>query len=224
MRKQNFWPPANEVPEGNVFTGVCLSTRGVECLPLGPVECLPLGMVGGVCLWVQGSRHPLGRHPLLGIHPPPGQTPAPGQTPPPRDDHWSERCASYWNAFLSFIFFRLSQEILCKRCSFHNRLVWTTCYNHYPFPNLQWERVLSMINSEPRVGGGWGECFYRPLPLSLLKKEAIFNIKLYTCQFRFQEEDWFAYVILNLLWTVKNNVEPFYIKCWKGTIVSYIWS
>ena len=63
----SYLPPANEVSEGYVFTGVCLSMGG----------CLPLAR--------RGVRHPLGRTPLgrhpwddtpwvnnpLGRHPPP---------------------------------------------------------------------------------------------------------------------------------------------------------
>ena len=66
-----YLPPANEVCEGYVFTGVCLSTVGVCLWP------------GGVCYTSQAntpSADPLGRHPwadtpLLDRHPPPGQTP-----------------------------------------------------------------------------------------------------------------------------------------------------
>ena len=64
-------PPANEVCEGYVFTGVCLSTGdgGGGCLLLVPGRCLPL-VVGRGYL----PHTPLGR---------PGQTP-PGRHPPGR--------------------------------------------------------------------------------------------------------------------------------------------
>ena len=43
-----FLPPANEVCEGYVFTGVCLSTRGGACVVLfGGGMC---GFSGGVCV------------------------------------------------------------------------------------------------------------------------------------------------------------------------------
>ena len=69
-----FLPPANEVCEGNVFTGVCLSTGS-------------------------GVHPPMtrGRHP-------PEQTPPSGQTPPPPGYYGmqstSGQYSSYWNAFL----------------------------------------------------------------------------------------------------------------------------
>ena len=114
--KMKSLPPANEVCEGYIFTGVCLSTRG-----------------GGVC-HIQPPRadtslgsHPLGRHPSggdplsrhtpLGRQPPWADTPGhtrPGQTPPPPAGYYgirstSGRYASYWNVFLfniiSSIFF-----------------------------------------------------------------------------------------------------------------------
>ena len=47
-----FLPPANEVWEGFVFTGVCLSTRGA-CVPSG--TCMAGGAcVVGVCAWQGG--------------------------------------------------------------------------------------------------------------------------------------------------------------------------
>ena len=62
-----FLPPANEVCEGYVFTGVCLSTRGgVTCVVLcGHAcwgACVVLGGVrgaGGVCV-VLGGVHGAG--------------------------------------------------------------------------------------------------------------------------------------------------------------------
>ena len=64
-----FLPPANEVCEGYVFTGVCLSTRG--CL----THCM------------------LGYTPLTGT--PPGEVHSPGQTPPGRyTPAWSDTPAS----------------------------------------------------------------------------------------------------------------------------------
>ena len=78
---QGFLPPANEVFEGYVFTGVCLSTGGMSVplhagiYPLGPVADTPQ------------SRHPHGsRH-----------TPSPWeQTPAPSPG------SAYWNAYLFF--------------------------------------------------------------------------------------------------------------------------
>ena len=57
-------PPANEVCEGYVFTGVCLSTGGGACMVWG-------GMVaGGVCgceghAWLQGACMVAGGHAWL---------------------------------------------------------------------------------------------------------------------------------------------------------------
>ena len=65
-----YFSPANEVCEGYVFTGVCLSTVGVSTSD--PGGCLP-----HTCLdrHTPGQTHPIDRHR------PPGQTPS-GQTPP----------------------------------------------------------------------------------------------------------------------------------------------
>ena len=59
--------PANEVCEGYVFTGVCLSTGGCGRHPLG--RHLP-------------GRPPTSRHPLGRSPPPLGRHPTTGQTPP----------------------------------------------------------------------------------------------------------------------------------------------
>ena len=73
-----FWtqgrllPPSNEVCEGYVFTGVCLSTGGV-C----PIACWNTHTPGQTHPWA--DTPPPGRHPMSRY--PPGQTP-PGQTPP----------------------------------------------------------------------------------------------------------------------------------------------
>ena len=99
-----YLPPTNEVCEGYVFTGVCLSTGG--CLPLVP---------GGV-----SATHPLGRHPL-GRHPPCADTPQadtptdkhpPRQTPPavlPGIWSTSKQYPSHWNAF---VFMQLLPKLL----------------------------------------------------------------------------------------------------------------
>ena len=54
-------PPANEVCEGYVFTGVCLSTGGACVLPVGGHACFPgvCGCRAGMCgcgghAWLQG--------------------------------------------------------------------------------------------------------------------------------------------------------------------------
>ena len=78
-----FLPPANEVCEGCVFTGVCLSTGG--CLPLVLGGCLPLVLGGGLPLvlgGVSGQTPPTPRQTSsLGRHPPPAQCML-GCTPP----------------------------------------------------------------------------------------------------------------------------------------------
>ena len=68
-----FLPPANEICEGNVFTGVCLSMgggvsqhalgRGV-CIPActGQEGCVSKDALGGVCPAWGGV---CGRHPLV---------------------------------------------------------------------------------------------------------------------------------------------------------------
>ena len=63
-------PLANEVCEGYVFTGVCVST-GRGCLPLVPVGCLPpLGQTPPEGRHPPRRHHPLGRHRLaVGRHP-----------------------------------------------------------------------------------------------------------------------------------------------------------
>ena len=101
-----FLPPATEVCEGYVFTGVCL-TMGDVCL-----WSWGCGM-GDVCLWSWGCGRHLQADILQGKHTPSGQTP-PRQTPPPAQcilgqtppcgysGIWSTSgwCASHWNAFL----------------------------------------------------------------------------------------------------------------------------
>ena len=73
-----FLPPANEVCEGYVFTGVCLSTGG--CLPHCMLGYTPTGQTPS-----GQTDTPLGRPPWTDRHPPPGQTPPcpPEQTPFP---------------------------------------------------------------------------------------------------------------------------------------------
>ena len=88
-----FLPPANEVCEGYVSTGVCLSTGG----------CLPL-VLGGVCHTPLGrhplsppDRHPQGRHPLLSA--------CWDRAPSAQCMLWdtvNKQYASHWNAFLWF--------------------------------------------------------------------------------------------------------------------------
>ena len=87
-----FLLSANEVCEGYVFTGVCLST-------------------GGGSAPLHAGIHPPGRH-HPGQTPPQPDTPPPGQTPPcpvhAGIQSTSGRYASYWNAILShgiFVFF-----------------------------------------------------------------------------------------------------------------------
>ena len=82
-----FLPPAKEVCEGYVFTGVCLSTVG---------GCLPHCMLG--------STLPRSRHPARSTHPSQEHTP-PRSIHPPCSACWqiratSGRYASYWNAYL----------------------------------------------------------------------------------------------------------------------------
>ena len=94
-----YLPPANEVLEGYVFTGVCLSVhRGV-----------PTPLHAGI--------HPLGRHPPSGQTPlrqtPP--TPSSGQTHPPRAVHTGIRStsgqyASHWNVFLFVLSMLLEKQ------------------------------------------------------------------------------------------------------------------
>ena len=94
--------------QGNVFTGVCLSTWGHVCL---------WDRGGGICLWVwgcaSGSRgrvhSPPPRHtPSLDTHTPPGNT-------HPRHPPWSTsgRYASYWYAFVSITTCKRSLRRLC---------------------------------------------------------------------------------------------------------------
>ena len=92
VQYSEYLPPTNEVYEGYVFTGVCLSTWGVYAL-------------------LHAGIHPSGQT-SLGRHPPWSDTPH-GQTlplgrPPPHAVHagirsTSGRYPSHWNAFLSTI-------------------------------------------------------------------------------------------------------------------------
>ena len=94
-----FLPPANEVCEGYVFTGVCLSTRGV-CVS-GPGRCLPLIPPGQTspgqtphCL-VHAGIHPPVQCMLGYTHPFPGRYYGPYGI---QSTSWEY--ASHWNAFL----------------------------------------------------------------------------------------------------------------------------
>ena len=93
-----FLLPANEVCEGYVFTGVCLSTGGMHACPQGmntPRSCIPL--------WY---AHPLGTHTPRHAH-------TPRHTCPPRHTHPPNRYyemwsisgwyTSYWDTFLFLI-------------------------------------------------------------------------------------------------------------------------
>ena len=98
-------PPANEVCEGYVFTGVCLSTGG----------CLPR------CLWADTPRQtPPGHPPLL---------PSACWDTPPCTVHagirsTSGRYASHWNAFLSFMKSSGSLFVVVHRIPTHT--IWRT--------------------------------------------------------------------------------------------------
>ena len=100
---QMYLPPANEVCEGYVFTGVCLSTGWRHACRGGHVwqgVCVWWGgMHGRGCAW-HGSMHGTGG----GMH---GRVC--GMPPPPSRYYEIRsmigRYASYWNAFLSHIYF-----------------------------------------------------------------------------------------------------------------------
>ena len=119
--------------QGNIFTGICQSfcSQGEDvCLsacwdtpkeahpPLGSTP--PFGKHTSL-----GSTPPSGKHIPLEAHTPPGSTP-PRSTPPqeappgstplslPSDGHCSGRYASYWNAFLLFVFFLHSYFVVVR--------------------------------------------------------------------------------------------------------------
>ena len=77
-------PPANEVCEGYVFTGVCASMRRVSASAPG---------FRGVSDTSPGQtppgRHPLGRHPPW-ADTPPGRHPPLGRHPPGRHPPWAD--------------------------------------------------------------------------------------------------------------------------------------
>ena len=110
---QLFLPAATKLGQGNIFTGVCLSTGGEGCLPqcmLGyPPEQTPPEQTPPK-LGTPRTRHP------LTMHPP--QTRPPRTRPPQTRPPWEADCsirltsgryASYWNAFLSSINFILNK-------------------------------------------------------------------------------------------------------------------
>ena len=93
-------PPANEVCEGNVFTGVCLSGGGERGAWWRRCVCGERGMYskGGACMAGGRPRAVQGRRCACR-----------------RDSHWSGWYASYWKAFLfSFSF--------CQNFNQNNRL------------------------------------------------------------------------------------------------------
>ena len=113
-------PPANEVCEGYVFIGVCLSTGGVSasgpggCLPPPPQADTPLGKHAPGQTPLPQGKHPLNRHPPGQTHPTP--LPSAGiHTPPPnacldtppyggyyRIRSTSGWYTSHWNAFVFY--------------------------------------------------------------------------------------------------------------------------
>ena len=97
-------PPANEVCEGYVFTGVCLSTGGGSTWVGPPNQVYPLGRYTP-----RDQVHPLDRYTLDHVHPPWDQVHPQDQVHPPGSSAcWeiratSGRYASYWNAYLFFL-------------------------------------------------------------------------------------------------------------------------
>ena len=104
--------------QGNVFTGVCLSTGEFVYLWVQGGVCLCVQ--GCVCLWVWGCAHPPPGHPKT--HTPYTHTP---DTQTSLDTHAHAhtrsrggRYASYWNAVLSIINTNCLFA-LCYNCFFH---------------------------------------------------------------------------------------------------------
>ena len=105
--------PANEVCEGYVFTGVCLSTGGGGCMVVGGHAWLQLGMNGcsrgcifGGCMvegvWLQGACMVVGvwlQGVCMAVG---GMHGCGGCACVGYNEIWSmsRRYASYWNAFL----------------------------------------------------------------------------------------------------------------------------
>ena len=113
-----YYRPQRSCGQGNVFTGVCLSTGRGGCLPQCMLGChTPPGP--GRPPWDQGDPPGPGRPPWDQADPPgtrqtppgPGRTPQDQADTPPEADSsirsTSGRYASYWNAFL-FI------HVMCK--------------------------------------------------------------------------------------------------------------
>ena len=104
--------------QGNVFTGVCLSTG--ECVYIWVQGCVCLCVQGCVCLWVWGCAH---APPDTPRHTPPIHTPPDTQTSLDTHAHAHTRSrggryASYWNAVLSIINTNCLFA-LCYNCFFH---------------------------------------------------------------------------------------------------------
>ena len=102
----HFYRPHTKLPEGNVFTPVCMSfcSQGgrVACIAGGHAwqvgACMAGGMCGRGCAWwgracVAGGMHSMGTCTV-------GACVA-GGCACRRDSHSSGRYTSYWNAFLS---------------------------------------------------------------------------------------------------------------------------
>ena len=104
MFSRNHYRPKRSFGQGNIFTGVCLSTGGGGACSKFWGGCLvrypPLaGTPPGQAPPPAGTTPPSGRHPPLAGTPPRAGTP-----PPP--GIWSTlgRYASHWNAFLFTLF------------------------------------------------------------------------------------------------------------------------
>ena len=79
----SFLPPATKLVQGNIFTGVCDSVNSVEMCFLGGGCFIPGGASSQAGVCSQGG---------------------PGRDP--RDGYCCGRYASYWDAFLSYMFLR----------------------------------------------------------------------------------------------------------------------
>ena len=119
----------------NVFTGVCLSTRGKVCLA-GSARggCLPRGSLPrGICLRVciqKGALHPRGwaDHPF------------------PRILSTSGRYASYWNAFLLLGMHELETLVFCQQHFLTDSNQITSLFLHtHVYPNFQTVVMPSLI-------------------------------------------------------------------------------
>ena len=109
-----FTARTRSLGQSNIFTGICLSTRGSFCMMSLPVWLPgPMLLLGGICAWSHVPSRGVSVQRVVSVQGGlcPGGSLSRGvsvqgvsltETPPPRTLK-NRQYASYWNAFLYFL-------------------------------------------------------------------------------------------------------------------------